>query len=409
MGRGLRLWEQRTLFRRQTANDIVRYRYRDMAFRIFRNDALQKYRAQFEQAAQYAFLAARVYDYETNLLGDDDRGGRRFMNELIRERSLGVINNGAPYVGSGLAGKLAEMAANFNVLRTELGFNNKDHFQRTFSLRWERFRIPNGTKDDEAWRKILAGSIMQDLNQWEVYRQYAQPLLPTRDGNGELKREPAIVIDLGGTTLASGLNLFGKASNGDEILPPDRFAIKIHSFTIGLSQSYASPPLNRRVHAYLIPTGTDIMRVPTDGSIREWNVLDQTLPVPFPVSVNEIQQPDWMPWDALIGGSSAMAHRCRIPTATACPLIEEECDLNYKLIGRSLWNTQWYLVIPGSQLMGSDPDEGIRIFIEGEYGHRPPVRNRGSRHQTDLRVLRIQRQFSGRQRQETMTLGKNAL
>jgi hypothetical protein len=137
---------------------------------------------------------------------------------------------------------------------------------------------------------------------------------------------------------------------------------------VGLSQSYASPPLNRQVHVYLIPTGVDIMRVPTDGSIREWNVLDQSLPVPFPVSEAELQRPDWMPWDSLVGGSAAMAHRRRLPTVTACPVTEEECDLNYKLIGRSIWNTQWYLIIPGSQLMGEDPEQGIDLFINGEFG-----------------------------------------
>ena len=51
------------------------YRYQDMAFRIFRNDALQKYRAQFDLAARYAYLAATAYDYETNLLGSAERRG----------------------------------------------------------------------------------------------------------------------------------------------------------------------------------------------------------------------------------------------------------------------------------------------------------------------------------------------
>ena len=48
-----------------------------MAFRIFRNDALQKYRAQFDLAARYVYLAAKAYDYETNLLGAtrDGRAG----------------------------------------------------------------------------------------------------------------------------------------------------------------------------------------------------------------------------------------------------------------------------------------------------------------------------------------------
>ena len=58
----------------------------------------------------------------------------------------------------------------------------------------------------------------------------------------------------------------------------------------------------------------------------------------------------------------------RFPTGTGCPVTDEECDLSYKLTGRSIWNTQWYLIIPGSQLMGEDPDLGIATFINGEFG-----------------------------------------
>ncbi|UCF32257.1 MAG: hypothetical protein JSV78_07960, partial [Phycisphaerales bacterium] len=361
VARGLRLLEQRTAFRNRTVDDITQYRYRDMAFRVFRNDALQKYRAQFDLAALYAYLAAKAYDYETNLLGSDSLSAQHFLESIVRERSLGVTDNGVPLVGNGLAGKLAEMAANFGVLRSELGFNNKDHFQRTFSLRWELFRIPNSVAYDANWRTVLTNSVVPDLNELNVYQFHCQPLLPVRES------EPAIVIPFS-TSVASGLNLFGWDSSGDEILPSDRYAIKIHSFNVGFSQSYASPPLNKEVHAYLVPTGTDFMRVPTDGSIREWNVLDQCLPVPFPVSEAELQQPDWMPWDTLVGGSAEMVHRRRIPTVTARPITDETQDLSYKLTGRSIWNSQWYLIIPGSELMGEDPNQGVDLLINGESG-----------------------------------------
>ncbi len=361
LGKGLRLLDGRTAFRFRTADQVTKYRYRDMAFRVFRNDALAKYRALFDLAARYVFLAAKAYDYDTNLLGDDPNGGQRFMNKIMRERSLGVIRDNVPYAGNGLAGRLAELMANFNVLRSELGFNSEDRLKRTFSLRWELFRIPNSTNFDADWRTALTNAVIPDLNTWSVYQQYCQPIQP------ELAIEPAIVIPFDSSVL-SGLNLFGWDSNGDETLPPDRYAIKIHSLNLGLSQSYASPPLNNQVHAYLVPTGADMMRVPTDGSIREWNIFQQVLPVPFPTSEAEMQRPEWMAWDTLIGGSATMAHRHRIPTVTGCPITEESCDPSYSLTGRSIWNTQWYLIIPGSQLMGEDPDLGIDVFINGEFG-----------------------------------------
>jgi hypothetical protein len=35
---------------------------------------------------------------------------------------------------------------------------------------------------------------------------------------------------------------------------------------------------------------------------------------------------------------------------------------NNRLIGRSVWNSQWKLVIPGRTLL-ADPDEGLERFI----------------------------------------------
>ena len=44
--------------------------------------------------------------------------------------------------------------------------------------------------------------------------------------------------------------------------------------------------------------------------------------------------------------------------------VEAETHNNGRLIGRSAWNTQWMLIIPGSTLL-SDPEEGIERFIHG--------------------------------------------
>ena len=36
-----------------------------------------------------------------------------------------------------------------------------------------------------------------------------------------------------------------------------------------------------------------------------------------------------------------------------------------RLIGRSVWNTRWLLVIPGGTML-FDPEEGLETFINGE-------------------------------------------
>ena len=92
-----------------------------MAFRIFRSDAIQKYRAQFDLAARYVYLAARAYDFETCLSENDPRGpGEQFLTDIIRSRSLGSIQNGLPQTGAGqgdagLADPMARMFQNYEL------------------------------------------------------------------------------------------------------------------------------------------------------------------------------------------------------------------------------------------------------------------------------------------------------
>lgn len=44
---------------------------RNAAFRLFRNEKLERYKVLFDLAARYGLLAANAYDYETGLLGTD--------------------------------------------------------------------------------------------------------------------------------------------------------------------------------------------------------------------------------------------------------------------------------------------------------------------------------------------------
>jgi len=39
--------------------------------------------------------------------------------------------------------------------------------------------------------------------------------------------------------------------------------------------------------------------------------------------------------------------------------------LDTRLIGRSVWNSRWLLIIPGLTFL-SDPDEGLDSFIHGQ-------------------------------------------
>ncbi|MCH7595330.1 MAG: hypothetical protein IID35_02130 [Planctomycetes bacterium] len=365
LGRGLRLLNERTTFRRNTAVKVSQLRYQDAGFRVFRNEAIQKYRAQFDMAARYVFLAARAYDYETNLLASDTQAGQRFLTEIVKERLLGRFTCGAvgtctPEIGNGLSDSLAQLDQNFAALDSQLGFNSPTEFDRTFSLRWEKFRIPNTPEFDDEWRATLESLRVSNINTLLDYNLFAQPL------QGGPSINPGLVIPFG-TTVQSGLNFFGEPSTGDETLPSDRFAIKLHHYGVRFVD-YPGAPLNNQVNVYLLPVGADVLRTPTcpDAPIRVWHLLDQTLPIPFPLNEATLEGADWMPWDSLAGGAEALVRRRLIPTVAACDFAAGACDTSFKLTGRSVWNTRWVLIIPGSELQGADPAGGIDVFIHGD-------------------------------------------
>jgi hypothetical protein len=88
---GQRLQVEREVFRARMAGLFQGDRYRNMAFRIFRNDALQRYQAAFDLAARYVALAVKAYDYETALPVATDRTqwlliipGRTLSNDGVK-------------------------------------------------------------------------------------------------------------------------------------------------------------------------------------------------------------------------------------------------------------------------------------------------------------------------------------
>ncbi len=118
LAKGERLLSEREVFRKRAAADVQDYRYQDLSFRTFRNDAVQRYRATFELAARYAYLAATAYDYETNLLGSESGAGQTFLTDIVRARSPSVIIDGEPVVGRrGLSDPLARLGQNFAVYK----------------------------------------------------------------------------------------------------------------------------------------------------------------------------------------------------------------------------------------------------------------------------------------------------
>ncbi|MBI5102039.1 MAG: hypothetical protein HZB33_09435 [Nitrospirae bacterium] len=361
LARAQRIMSEREEFRKNTAGDVQSYRYEDMAFRVFRNDALQKYRAQFDLAARYVYLAATAYDYETNLLGSDSGSGRNFLTDIVRQRSIGELLNGLPVAGRpGLSDPMARMSQNFSVYKTQLGFNNPQTETNRFSLRYELLRILTASESDEAWRSELKKYRIADLWQVPEFKRYCRPFAPERLG-----AQPALVIPFD-TSIVFGKNFFGwPLSGGDSAYDPSHFATKIRSAGIWFS-NYSLNGLSNTPRVYLVPAGADVLRSPSgDGfDTRKWQVVDQKIPVPFPIGQTSIESTSWIPANDSLSEDFGGIRRFSSLRAyhDSGNFLASEMSSDTRLIGRSVWNTKWMLIIPGGTLL-SDPAAGLDTFI----------------------------------------------
>ncbi|MBN2591389.1 MAG: hypothetical protein JXA96_16105 [Sedimentisphaerales bacterium] len=382
LARGQRLLEDQLRFRKQTAANVQNYRYKDMAFRVFRDEAVQKYTAQFDLAARYVYLAAQAYDYETALPETDPRSGRQIAQEICRQRTLGDISQNIPLPGQGLAGVMSKLRRYFfDEFQGLMRFDNPQVETTSFSVRWECFRIPLGSQDpnwldpnehlkyqfsslepDMCWQELLKHCRVENL--WDECPEFARYCKPF----DEVRDEPALVIPFE-TKVASRLNFFGKNLEGnDSHYSPTNFATKVYSVGIWLS-NYDTSMITRTPYVYLIPIGSDSLRVPwgdmSDSGIRTWHVQEQGIPQLLSLVDVDPTQPGWIPLVDSLQTSYAGVRRYSefraYPDGSFAPT-----DMTYdsRLVGRSVWNNEWLLIIPGASLH-NDPKEGIERFIYG--------------------------------------------
>jgi hypothetical protein len=378
---GQRILGGRQRDRSETANRIASMRYSDMAFRIFRDDALSRYNSAFDLAAMYAYLAAKAYDYETGLLPTESSTdpGSQFLGDVVRARTIGRLVNGEPQVGGsigepGLADILARMKANWAVLDGRLGFNNPNWRQTWFSLRTELLRIVPGSAGDANWREALNSYKVDNLFERPEFRRYC---IPFAAQGGLRATEPALVIPFS-TTVDFGYNFFGRVlAGGDHAFSSSDFATKIRSIGIWFSNygtNVVGYPLGLAYtpEAYLIPVGVDVMRSPSDltgNTLRSWQVLDQAIPVPYEIGDTEINATDWIPLYDSLPGPLAALRRYNALGAYDDTGVWNSSRINYssRLIGRSVWNSQWYLIIPAGSLNGART-LALDMFINGKNG-----------------------------------------
>jgi hypothetical protein len=397
VAQGNRVQNERLTFRQHTAAQVQGYTVADAAFLVFQNEDLQRYTTLFNLAAEYAYMAANAYDYETGLLGTP--AGQAYVNKIISSCALGVVQDGQPQVAGssdgdpGLANALAEMKADWDVVKDRLGFNNPDGYGTTVSLRSENYRILPGSAGDTQWQELLQQSLLPDLRADSDVAQHCMQI-----DNGSGQAVPGIELTFS-TTITDGENLFGQPLGpGDHAYSSTSFATKI--FAVGVcfdgyegmdnpvsnSGSEGTTPadptldanaLSATPYIYLIPCGADSMRTPPLGdtsTVRTWNVDDVAVPLPFNIgasdfsttpfytSANSLSEPLFAvrKQEAFRPVSTTDAFETSIYGATGS--LEPSQYTNQRLIGRSIWNSKWKLVIPGQTLL-ADPNAGLARFI----------------------------------------------
>jgi hypothetical protein len=362
LAKGLRLLEERNVFNARVAQKTQGKRYMDMAFRLNLNKALAKYRNAFDIAARYAYLAAKVYDYETNLSDRDPGSAKQYLTEIIKKRHLGQYKNDQYVIGvGGLGDVLASMKVNYNVLKNQMGFNSPQTETGRFSLRKELLRIKDGEENRENWKNALQNSVVDNL--WSVpeFRKYCRTFAAEDDSE-----QPGLIIGFE-TSIIFGKNFFfWPLSGGDHAYDPTNYATKIRSVGVWF-EGYDNTLLSETPRVYLIPVGMDLMLVPdsTYQDTREWSIVDQKLPIPLPVRGSDLNNPDWIPSLDSLDGSMIKIRKFSSFRAYHDNGYFDPDQMSYesRLVGRSVWNTRWMLIIAGGTFH-FDPDYGLETFID---------------------------------------------
>jgi hypothetical protein len=364
---------RRETLRQRAASVINGYRTKDLSFRTFRNEALVQYRTLFDLAGRYSYLAAKSYDYETGLLGTPQ--GQAVINRLVASRSLGDLTGGEPQAttstlgDAGLAGTMAQLNADFAVAEGRLGINNPDHYNTLFSLRQELFRIlphveGETASADEAWQQTLEQHIVPNVLSDPQVAAYCRGLKKA-DGSAI----PGFIIPFS-TTVEDGKNFFGlDLAAGDHAYSQSNFATKIAAVGVALpgyvgmvdGESTAPGALSATPYAYLIPCGNDFMRTPMGdtGDIRSWQVVDQALPLPYNLGASDFNTTQFFGPNDTFAERPWVTRKHQAFRMVADPAVYEDGSLptvftNARLIGRSVWNGQWKIVIPAHTLLKNE-------------------------------------------------------
>ncbi|MDE2642307.1 MAG: hypothetical protein OSB55_06085 [Verrucomicrobiota bacterium] len=379
---------ERETFRQRAASVIQGYRTRDTVYRNFRNAELSQYKGLFDLAQTFSYLTAKAYDYETGLLNSAE--GRSYLDRITQTYSIGNWDGTNPIEGGrgdpGIASVLGGLRDDWAVVKGRLGINNPDANGTAFSLRQELFRIRTDlptADDDLLWKQVLQQHIMSNvMNDPDVAIHCNN--ISKADGSWV----PGFVIPFA-TTIQPGLNFFGwPLAAGDHAYSQSNFATKINASgllfsgyigmdpfavgTPGAGGPASSDPnaLSATPYAYLIPAGVDTMLAPPLGdtnTLRSWVVKDQAIPLPKNLGATAFSAVQFFTPQGSLNEQLWITRKHPAFRAVNDPAYFYSTMplefTNSRLIGRSVWNSQWKIVIPAYSLLNNE-QAGIDRFVQ---------------------------------------------
>ena len=381
---GFRLLREREAFNKVLASSVQKNRYQDMIFRLSRNEAMAKYQSTFNHAARYVWLAARAYDYETSFDPGHPAAPGTLLDAIVKERQLGLWADGEPHTGQGgLAEILAHLKGNFQVLKGQIGIMTPQIENGEMSLRRELFRIGSGPSfdengnqvagsaaSDERWQEALKARIVEDITTMPEFVRHCRPFTNRSDGP-----QPALVIPFN-SHIETGRNFFGRPLGpGDHSFSSANFATKIRGVGVWLVD-YTNAELAAAPRGYLFPSGNDYLRTSSapESTTRMWTIHEQRVPIPFVINQSNLRDPGFIPSLNGVDGEFGSLRRhgdFRMYGYAASDdgflgqfdAGMDAISFDTRLMGRSVWNSQWHLIIPGSSL---HPDglTGLNRLIE---------------------------------------------
>ena len=205
---------------------------------------------------------------------------------------------------------------------------------------------------------------------------------------------PGLILEFS-TTISPGYNFFGQPlAGGDSVFSETSFATKIRASGVAFTgysgmvgpnattnvvtsiggtspqdpyTAYTSAAaLSASPYVYLIPVGADSMRTPLGRSnvVRTWEVKDQAIPLPFNIGGNDVVGAvNWSSANTLGEAFTLRQHQAFRAVPDGTIFNSGTGFTNARLVGRSVWNSKWKLIIPGKTLR-ADPNQGLQVFID---------------------------------------------